>query len=170
MGPTHLQVEDVAIPVINIRSAQDLYYTVDQLFSFVDYLIMSAAVADFTPVIENKKKLKKADITNENHEFVLYLKRTTDILKALAEKPNRYEKLIAGFSLDTDINLTEGLRKLSEKKLDVILINSTAAFAERKSSVVIITRDKQTVHLDNSDKHDSANNIIEQFFRLENLI
>ncbi len=169
LGPTHLVIPDKNIPVVNIRSAQDLFITLNHLFNSCVYLIMSAAVADFTPTNASQSKLKKADVEDKNHEFVLHLKRTKDILFELNKDNSRNSKYIAGFSLDTSMNITEGLRKLRDKGLDLIVINSTAAFEKSYSTIKIISKDNNKIDLVDNTKFDTAKLIINELIRLESL-
>ena len=78
----------------------------------------------------------------------------------------RTGKYIAGFSLDTTINIDEGLRKLKEKSLDLIVINSIAAFEKSYSNIVLITKDNKHLELTDSEKRSTANKIITELLRL----
>lgn len=167
LGPTHLEFNHSDIPLVNIRSAADLYLVLTYLFEKTTYLIMSAAVADFTPVTISSAKLKKHDIQNDNQEFILRLKRTRDILSELNRLSCRRNKFIAGFSLDTSINIDEGLRKLQSKGLDLIVINSTDAFEKSHSSITLITRDNAELKLSDNSKYDTGVLIIKELIRLE---
>ena len=169
LGPTNLLITTQDIPIINIRSADNLFSVISHLFAKCTYLLMSAAVADFTPETVSISKLKKTDIQNTEHKFTLTLKRTKDILAELNKLTSRQHKYIAGFSLDTTINTGEGMRKLKEKGLDLIVINSTAAFAEDFSTIQILTRDNSRIELSQSSKYDTAKIIIRELIRLESL-
>lgn len=167
LGPTCLKISDNTIPIVNIRSAQDLFITINHLFDNCIYLIMSAAVADFTPINTSQTKLKKVDVEDENQELVLHLKRTKDILFELNNSSSRSSKYIAGFSLDTSMNINEGLRKLRDKGLDLIVINSTAAFKKNYSTIKIISKDNNKIDLIDNTKFDTAKTIINELVRLE---
>ncbi len=167
LGPTPLREQVTEIPLVKIRSADDMFKVLDHLFPQCDFLIMSAAVADFTPRKISITKLKKADIQNDNQEFTLTLKRTRDILYELNNTPCRKTKHIAGFSLDTTMNINEGLRKLNDKGLDLIVINSTAAFEKDYSTIKIITRDHKEIELTDNSKFNTAIVIIKELLRLK---
>lgn len=124
------------ITCVEVRSAQDMLEAVLALFPLCQIMVMSAAVADYTPAEPLNSKLKKAD-----GELFLRLKRTQDILRELSLHPQRTGKRIAGFSLDTEINAHEGRRKLKDKNLDLIAVNATSAFAGEKSSILLLGRD-----------------------------
>ncbi len=168
LGPTHLLPPD-NIPLIRIRNAEELFYAVTALFDQCSYLIMSAAVADFTPISPSFTKLKKSDIEDTNHEFSIKLKRTKDILLELKDRPTRSAKKIAGFSLNISINTEDGLEKLKTKNLDLIVINSTAAFEKKYSTIKIITKDSKIIELTDNNKRDTAKIIIQELLRLNSL-
>ena len=169
LGPTNLLVATRDIPTINIRSADDLFFVISRLFAKCTYLVMSAAVADFTPETVSISKLKKSNIQNNEQKFILTLKRTKDILAELNKLAIRQNKYIAGFSLDTTINTVEGLRKLKDKGLDLIVINSTEAFEKDFSTIQILTRDNFRIELQDNSKYDTARVIITELIRLESI-
>lgn len=122
------------IKTIRVRSARDMENAVDENFAWCDWLMMSAAVADYTPRLTHATKIKKT-----NGDLSLTLKRTTDILLKLSTHHLRPQKLVCGFSLDTTLNINEGRRKLREKKLDLLFVNNTDALASEKNSGVLLT-------------------------------
>lgn len=122
LGPTHQTVAP-DVPVVNVRSASDMCRAVLANLEWSDCLVMTAAVADYTPAEPLDTKLKKGD-----GDLVLRLKRTPDILRTVMERPERKGRLVIGFSLDVGMNLDEGRRKLREKQLDMIVVNTAASF------------------------------------------
>ena len=75
-------------------------------------------------------------------------------------------KYIAGFSLDTSMNIDEGLRKLRDKGLDLIVINSTAAFKKNYSTIKIVSRDNNKIDLIDNTKFDTAKLLLMNWFAL----
>ena len=67
--------------VIKVKSANDMYEACINRFENMDIAVMSAAVADYTPVNIANKKIKKNEST-----FTIELTKTKDILKSLGEK------------------------------------------------------------------------------------
>jgi phosphopantothenoylcysteine synthetase/decarboxylase len=49
-------------------------------------------------------------------------------------------RILVGFALESPLNRQEAIRKLNEKNLDAIALNSPEALAAARSSVEIITR------------------------------
>ena len=116
-----------------VVSAHDMYETVKTLFPRCDCLIMCAAVSDYTLVKRGPTKLKKT-----NSGLTLKLTPTVDILKwAGKNKRERGEqaKFLCGFALE-DENLHENAeKKMTEKHLDMIIANSSAAIGADRSTI-----------------------------------
>ena len=86
LGPSS-QTVNAGIAIINVQSAEEMYMACTKLFAGVDIAVMSAAVADYTPVMVANEKIKK-----KTDDFSLELVKTKDILKSLGEqkKPGQY--------------------------------------------------------------------------------
>ena len=80
--------------------------------------IMSAAVADYTPVNVSAQKIKKQD-----EDLNIELKKTIDILKTLGEQKQPGQVLV-GFALETNDEEKNAVEKLQKKNLDFIVLNS----------------------------------------------
>lgn len=157
LGPTLLEFDsEYQFPIIKIRSAAEMLFAVQEAFDWCDILVMSAAVADYTPIKKSQTKIKKGD-----GELIIKLQRTEDILKSISGHEARKSKLIAGFSLDNEINIEEGMRKLTSKNLDLIVVNGVKAFAADNSSVRLITKSGKDVELISSTKRDIAKRIFQ---------
>jgi len=116
-GPTHLQ-HDPLVQRYDVVSAKDMFEKVTLLFQEADVLIMSAAVADYRPASIADKKLKKesADLAS------IALEKTEDILAHCGS--NKTKQLLVGFALETDHELVHAQRKLENKNLDLLVLNS----------------------------------------------
>ncbi|MCD8140403.1 MAG: hypothetical protein LUE17_11610 [Planctomycetaceae bacterium] len=134
LGPTHLRPPE-GVLVVRVRSAENMNEAVQTYFAWADCLVMAAAVADYTPAEPLDSKLKKGE-----GDLFLRLKRTPDILAGVRERPERQDKIVVGFSLDVGENLDEGRRKLREKNLDLIVVNTTASFASERETAHLIGR------------------------------
>lgn len=138
LGPT-MACPPAEIPrenIVRVRSAHDMYEAVLANLPWCQALVMAAAVADYTPAEPLDEKLKKKD-----GDLVLRLKRTPDILSSIKDLPERSGKLVIGFSLDVTMNLAEGRRKLAAKKLDRIVVNTTASFGSGMERACIVSAD-----------------------------
>ncbi len=137
LGPTSLEPPpDVA--VVRVRSAADMCKAVLDNLAWAESLVMAAAVADYTPAEPLDAKLKKRD-----GDLFLRLKRTPDILRTVMDRPEREGKFVVGFSLDIGMNVDEGLRKLTAKRLDLIVVNTTASFGAGSETACILSPDGQ---------------------------
>ncbi len=154
LGPTTLSPPD-GCETIRVRSADDMHEVVMAALPRTVALIMTAAVADYTPVTSSDAKLKKTD-----GELLLRLKRTPDILTAVAESPFRHNLTVIGFSLDVEMNLAEGRRKLTEKQLDAIVVNTSSSFGNDTINACILKKDGLEQDLGTTSKVVLAKEII----------
>lgn len=132
LGPTHLD-PGPDIETIRVRSAAQMTTAVMERLEHVDALVMTAAVADYTPIAPAETKIKKQD-----GDLVLRLRRTQDILAAVAVHPARERLFVVGFSLDVALDLAEGQRKLQAKHLDCIVVNTVASFGAPGEQAVLL--------------------------------
>jgi len=80
--------------------------------------VMAAAVADFRPANPHAEKIKKG---GERTPQVV-LERTTDVLRSTIPL-RRPGSVSVGFALETETPLENGLKKLREKQLDLLVVN-----------------------------------------------
>jgi phosphopantothenoylcysteine decarboxylase/phosphopantothenate--cysteine ligase len=117
-GPSHITPAYSGIQLQKITSADEMFNLVMENSKEADIIIMSAAVADYTPSTVFENKLKK-----QTAELELKLMKTKDILHHLGaqKKPGQF---IAGFALETDNEITNAEQKLLKKNADCIILNS----------------------------------------------
>ena len=108
-----------------------------RLLPSADALFMVAAVADYKVKEVSDTKLKKADGLPE-----IILEENPDILKELMKIKKDHQAII-GFSVESQDAIAEGSRKLKEKDLDYIVVNSTEAFGSQEAKVVILGQGQQ---------------------------
>jgi phosphopantothenoylcysteine decarboxylase / phosphopantothenate---cysteine ligase len=87
LGPSAIAVP-ANMEVIRVKSANEMYEACTSRFDKMDIAVMSAAVADYTPVTIASEKIKKND-----GSFTIELTKTKDILKSLGEKKNSKQLL-----------------------------------------------------------------------------
>ncbi len=116
-GPT-AQKSINGVKIIEVISAAEMLATCISIFAEQDITVMSAAVADYTPVKTATQKIKK-----KSDSLSIKLKKTIDILSTLAsqKKPNQ---LLIGFALETQNEFEHAKEKLVKKNLDFIVLNS----------------------------------------------
>lgn len=133
-GPTYLKPPD-GIKVVKTTSAEEMKEAVLKYFPEYDVLIMAAAVSDWKPEKKYRGKLKR------KKEWNLKLIPNPDILKEVS-KIKKENQIVIGFALETENIEKNALKKLKEKKLDLIIGNTTEFFGEGKpSKVVFISKD-----------------------------
>jgi len=137
-GPTALD-SPIGVDRIAVTSAEEMYETTKQYFDNSDIIVMSAAVADYTPQVVSDQKIKKKEET-----FSIDLKKTIDILATLGLR-KRDNQVLVGFALETNNELENAKTKLLKKNLDFIVLNSMrdrgAGFANDTNKVTVIAKD-----------------------------
>jgi phosphopantothenoylcysteine decarboxylase/phosphopantothenate--cysteine ligase len=119
-------------------------------FDRCDVAILSAAVADYTPVVTADEKIKKADT-----EMRLDLKKTRDILAGMGgQKTNQF---LVGFALETNDELANAQGKLRSKNCDLLVLNSLrdsgAGFGHSTNKVTLLDGNKtRTFELKSKDE------------------
>lgn len=164
MGPNSLKVPAL-IKLINVTSADEMYNACLTAFPDMDIAVMSAAVADYTPVTIADEKIKK----QENY-FSIELKRTKDILKQLGSIKKKGQFLV-GFALETENEKQFALKKLSEKKADLMVLNSLndvgAGFGHDTNKITIFDNNQQEYHFEVKSKEAVADDIVDIIFQCQ---
>lgn len=124
------------IKFVKARSAGDMLTAVEANIDRETILIMSAAVADYTPVRVSETKIKK----EEKGISSIELKNTQDILLSVKGKAG----YVIGFALETDNELDNALSKMERKGLDAIVLNSLrdpgSGFEHDTNSITLIDK------------------------------
>jgi phosphopantothenoylcysteine decarboxylase/phosphopantothenate--cysteine ligase len=163
LGPSPISVKQ-GISVIRITSAVEMYNACLDLFATVDIAIMSAAVADYTPVSPSKQKIKKKEAV-----FSMELAKTKDILKTLGEQKKAGQFLV-GFALETNNEKGFALEKLKEKNADMIVLNSLndagAGFGHDTNKITIFDKQGNEYAFDTKAKTAVAADIVNTLIKL----
>jgi len=159
IGPTSIEIPS-NINTINVKSAQEMYDAVHNCFADTDIAIMAAAVADYTPVEIFNSKIKK-----KTNALSIDLKPTKDILKSVGSLKKESQILI-GFALETDNEKENAIKKVKEKNLDFIVLNSLndkgAGFGHETNKVTIIDKNNNFNEYELKSKADVASDIFNQ--------
>jgi len=138
-GPTHLTAPPAAT-VIKIRSAAQMHAAVMEHAAGQDAIVMSAAVADYTPADPAHEKVKKSD-----GPVSITLNRTKDILGDLGKLPSRAQRtpVLVGFAAETSDVVAYARGKLQQKGADLIVANDVsragAGFDVDTNAVTLVT-------------------------------
>jgi len=116
-GPVQVRTNNSSIEIIKTASAEEMHFACTSRNGF-DITVMAAAVADYTPVETKEQKIKKTDdVVN------ISFKKTKDILTELGAQ-KKEGQILVGFALETEHEEKNALKKLNEKKADLIVMNS----------------------------------------------
>ena len=164
-GPTALATPQ-NVQKIAVTSANDMLLACQQYARQANIIVMSAAVADYTPLQVSDKKIKK-----KQEEFSIDLKKTTDILAQLGSQKQAHQTLV-GFALETDNELQHAQEKLERKKLDFIVLNSMnddgAGFAHDTNKITVIKKNGQRIDYTLKSKQQVAKDICELIVQEQN--
>jgi len=138
-GPTQLE-RPPGVEFIQVRSAREMAAAVFERFPTTDAVIMAAAVSDYQPAEFFDGKIKK-----DCQPLQLSLVPTPDILKTLGQQ--KQGQVLVGFAAEST-NLREyALRKLKDKRLDLIVANNVsgpdAPFGSDFNRVIFLTPDRE---------------------------
>jgi phosphopantothenoylcysteine decarboxylase/phosphopantothenate--cysteine ligase len=150
------------IELVEVASAAALADAV--LGAEADVIVMSAAVADYTPAAPESGKRHKTD---EN--WTLELEPTTDVLRELGRRRHKGQ-LLVGFAADEgDAGLERAREKLREKKVDLIVFNDISqpgiGFDADENAAVLISKAGEVV-LSKAPKSKIAAGILDEIERL----
>ena len=163
MGPSHLQTAQPGIVRTDVVSAGEMYEQATTRFAQADVAILCAAVADFTPESCAPQKIKRG-----KDDMVIRLKPTQDIAKALGAMKRQGQRLV-GFALETNDEEHNAERKLREKGLDFIVLNSLAdsgaGFGVDTNKITIIDHDGQRTAYPLKAKCQVAQDIVDHLVR-----
>ncbi len=163
-GPTSVDVKHPNIELNSVVSAQEMYEACAKVFPDCNGAVLSAAVADYTPVVCADQKVK-----SDKDEMVVELKATVDIAQKLGEI-KKEGQLLVGFALETQNALTNAQKKLKEKNLDFIVLNSLenkgAGFGHDTNQITIIDSDNNKEEFSLKTKREVAIDIVNKIVSL----
>lgn len=161
-GPTAEKIEHVTR--IDVVSAAQMLNACTSHFAQSDIMVMSAAVADYTPVNVAEQKIKKTE-----SEFNIALKKTIDILATLGQQ-KRENQVLVGFALETNDEEHHAKEKLRKKNLDMIVLNSLndkgAGFKTETNKITIFNKEFNSKSFNTKSKTDVAVDICNEILNL----
>ncbi len=153
------------VKVVNVQSAQEMFEAVAARFEGMDAVIMTAAVADYTPAETKTEKIKKS---GDGADLALSLKRTTDILQWLGAHKKDGQR-VCGFSMETENVLENSRAKLQKKNADMIAANSLkdagSGFGTDTNHLTLITQSGVT-DLPLLSKEQAADRLLDELNKL----
>jgi phosphopantothenoylcysteine decarboxylase/phosphopantothenate--cysteine ligase len=165
-GPSLEVSKQRSVKRVDVTSAEEMLQACLTHFKNAKACIMSAAVADYTPVHVAKQKIKK-----QGDNFAIEVKKTTDILSLLGAQ-KKEGQVLAGFALETNNEEQNAIDKLKAKNLDFIVLNSLndegAGFKKDTNKITIIDRDLQKTVYGLKSKEEVARDICYKIAELIN--
>ncbi|MCW5916942.1 MAG: bifunctional phosphopantothenoylcysteine decarboxylase/phosphopantothenate--cysteine ligase CoaBC, partial [Ferruginibacter sp.] len=157
LGPSSQPVP-AGIRTIKVESAREMYEAALTAFEEADIAVLCAAVADYSIAAPASEKLKK-----ENGAPQILLTPTRDILKSLGEKKSG-NQLLVGFALETHNEEQNALKKLKDKRADLLVLNSLqeegAGFGYNTNKITIFDRKGGVTRFEKRPKKEVANDIL----------
>lgn len=158
-GPTHQTITHTNVTVTRVTTAAEMATVCMEKFKTAEIAILSAAVADFTPVNKASEKIKR-----EKENYTIELKPTTDIAAELG-KIKRNNQILVGFALETNNEEANAKSKLERKNLDFIILNSLqdkgAGFGGDTNKIKIYCKDGEVFSFGLKSKKEVAADIID---------
>jgi len=158
-GPARVYPSHSNIHRIDITTAAEMYSAVQKVFKKSDIIVLAAAVADFTPEKTSNQKIKKGKDSLE-----IKLIPTIDIAASVG-KIKKKNQFIVGFALETQNEKQNAIKKLKDKNLDLIVLNSLkdkgAGFGFETNKVTIIDKNEEFYYFDLKQKIEIADDIVD---------
>jgi phosphopantothenoylcysteine decarboxylase/phosphopantothenate--cysteine ligase len=164
MGPSSQKIDFPGVKVHKVQTAEQMYEECIQQFPKSDIAIMSAAVADYTPLNVSGEKIKKT-----SNNLTVELTKTKDILKTLGERKYNGQILI-GFALETTNEKEYALSKLKGKNADMIVLNSLndegAGFGTETNKITIFEKNGKEIPYERKSKQQVAKDIVDRIVNM----
>ena len=157
-GPVNLDPPSNCL-LVSVETANEMYEAVMHHIKDKDVYIGTAAVSDYSPTKSHDSKIKK---DGSKSSMVLELKENRDILNSVSELKDR--PYVVGFAAETDNLIDNAKKKLTNKRLDLIVANDVSdkniGFDSDDNEVTLITQKEQKL-LERQNKKKISNKIIE---------
>lgn len=157
-GPVDIQINHPNVQLVSVSNADEMLKACNKYFVHADVTVMSAAVSDYTPVLQNKSKMKKGV-----EKLTIELKPTEDILAGLGKKKKNNQYLV-GFALETRDLEKYAKEKIKRKNLDMIVANvfnkHNPVFGSDLNEVYCFFKDGRFVHKSRAPKSEIAESIV----------
>jgi phosphopantothenoylcysteine decarboxylase/phosphopantothenate--cysteine ligase len=163
-GPVHLSIKNPLVNVHHVISADQMNQKSSALFPGMDVVVFAAAVADYKPKTPIQSKIKRSDT-----DLMLALVPNEDIAAKLGRQ-KREGQILVGFALESDNGINNASRKLTEKNLDLIVLNQLndpgAGFNVDTNKIVIIGKGNKQINFELKSKDNVAQDIILEVLNL----
>ena len=143
---------------MKVKTAKEMLDAVKNIWTDMDIGVFAAAVAEYRPKnIETEKIKKSSDI------LTIDMVENPDILKWAGEQKSDHQCLV-GFALETNDLLKNSSKKLEEKNLNIIVMNSLkdkgAGFGGDTNKISILDNRNNTESFELKSKNEVAKDIL----------
>ncbi len=157
-GPTNLKIPNKIHDFIKVKTAQEMYKACISKIPR-DLFISVAAVTDWKAKANNNK-IKKTDSPPK-----INFLNNPDILKAVSLHKKR-PRLVVGFAAETENLIKNAIKKLKQKKCDLIIANNVRkkdnVFGGKYNSVNIVNANGSFLKLSKMSKSDLSKKILKE--------
>tara|TARA_A100001011_G_scaffold397516_1_gene498749 strand:+ start:409 stop:1605 length:1197 start_codon:yes stop_codon:yes gene_type:complete len=157
-GPTNLKIPNKIHDFIKVKTAQEMYKACISKIPR-DLFISVAAVTDWKAKANNNK-IKKTDSPPK-----INFLNNPDILKAVSLHKKR-PRLVVGFAAETENLIKNAIKKLKQKKCDLIIANNVRkkdnVFGGKYNSVNIVNAKGSFLKLSKMSKSDLSKKILKE--------
>ena len=161
-GPTALP-KPRGVEFVPVQTAVEMRDAVLARLGEATVVIKAAAVADYRPAVREPVKIKKKE-----GSMTVSLERNPDIISEIGRQ--KEERILVGFSMESDHVLENARSKLIEKGMDFIVANDVtepgAGFRGDTNIVRILSREGETEAFHRMEKIDVAGVILDRVKRI----
>lgn len=165
-GPVNLELNNPRVQIIKVQTAIEMMEAAKKEAGDAQIMVMAAAVADFRPDEPAVEKIKKTSTNLPKINFAA----NPDIAATLGESKKK-NQFLAGFALETENEEANAIRKLKEKNLDMIVLNSLkekgVGFGADSNKITIYTRDNKKLNFELKNKKAVAADIVNTIINLK---
>ena len=161
-GPTSLDVPD-GVDFLPVETAHEMHDAVASHIARMEIGVFAAAVADYTPSMMAKEKIKKSA-----DAITLELVRMPDVL-ASCRAHHGFAGTLVGFAAETENLMANAREKLIRKQCDLIIANDVSkpgiGFESDQNEVTLVYHDRFE-QLPLASKHDLAHQLVRAILTL----
>ncbi len=143
-----------------VRTSYEMFETIkNEFIEFKpDVFIMNAAVSDFIPHLKEKEKIKK------DKEIEIFLNKNIDILKEISKY--KENTIFVGFALEDKDIFENAKKKLIEKNLDIIVLNTPEALSSEFTKIWILNKKGEIKEFPLLSKKEASLKIFEEIINV----
>lgn len=162
-GPVNICLSREDIRRIDVTSAKEMCRECEKVAADADVVVLAAAVADYAPAEVAETKIKREG----SDGMSLKLVKNPDIAATLgaAKRPGQ---IFVGFALETDNEYENACKKLKNKNLDWIVLNSLrdpeAGFMKDTNKITMVSASGEVLAFGAKSKRQVAADIIDTLF------